>query len=642
MAALYLHQALFAPEPAVPPLLASAPLSARSSYDPRLSSISTATLHTASHSDRSHPTSPLLHAQDVDSPAYLDLLARQPRHPSLPSSPAETALQLDGDPATPIERRSRWERRIRRKLRRLRWTKRILLTIIAGWATYNTVRYFLAFATYKYRKRQIITLALGSSTALSLTLLILSLVISVFAPRLGRIYRIDAPHVVLQTVLNYASSTLLLAPAIVNLVLTSLWRHSANSNYTLVGRCHWDIDVVWSGLGKRCASSPAWQYWVAGAAVRVALTAAFVAAYHLASYQYDVTRQPSRRRRHSRSQSGASQPFIASASASAGDLRPPVMSSVSSPLSPALMEHVGRQPSMSTSEGHMTAESFSSAAEHRPLRSSKARVASQNFLNSKAREVYQLPSAREEKEPGSAAVSSVEGDHDDATSSSEGCYSLPDEFDRYGQQVRRLPGAYSHSSPSTALDMQDDDHVPPATFPDHDLTAFADRFRNLVDVLSRETEEGMALTQHDRPRYYPAYLPSLDSTSSAQFPCDLDDDYVPVFGRTVHRMPTIESLGSRELMSLAGSSMHRASPGPHHISRPSTRSNNLSMSENGTSTPSTRSRANSLDAALALAYPPEDVQEDGAEQRRDGEEMRLNSRGSGSGSSASYRSGRSQ
>lgn len=134
MAALYLHQALFAPEPSVPPVLAhTSPPSFRHGssiqVDRHLSSVSSVTLRTASTSDYSHPTEPLLRPLDSEPSAYLELLSTQPQYPNNHGTP-DAPLALDGGPVIPSERRSRWERRIRRRLRRLRWSRRTFLIII--------------------------------------------------------------------------------------------------------------------------------------------------------------------------------------------------------------------------------------------------------------------------------------------------------------------------------------------------------------------------------------------------------------------------------------------------------------------------------------------------------------------------------
>ncbi|PCH43152.1 hypothetical protein WOLCODRAFT_74244 [Wolfiporia cocos MD-104 SS10] len=666
MAALYLHQALFTPEPSAPPILSQMNPVISSHNDRRLSSISSATLRTASTSDYSHPTESLLDPLSPESAAYLDLLARQPNHPDSPGSPSAGALKLDGDPITPNEEKFLWERKVRRKLRRLRWTKRILLMVLSkcatsldllnkltalhagGWTIYNTIRYYVAFTIYNYRTRQIILLALGTSTVLSLVLTLVMLLVAWFSPRLGLIYRPHAPHVLLQAILTYSSSVLLLAPAIVNFIFVFIWKSSSSDIDTLRDRCHWDVDVLWSGVGARCDPGVAWGYWLAGAVLRLVLTTAFLASYHLAYYQYDITRNISRQKRRSRPKSDVSSRTATTATQSLRPLNVP-----STPASPMFVPQIGRQPSISTSEGHTTVESLGSSSEHRPLRSSRSRISSQAFLASKPRETSQTPAAAalsRDKECQSPAFRRPS----DEISPSSSDEDLPGELDRYGRPIRRLSSAHTppqYPSPSRSTDDTGDGTNSSSS--DSDLVDFVHRFRTLVDQVSRETEEGIALAQNDpTDAYYSASFPDDYHDYNSRYSAYMAEDaeYVPVLGRTIHRMPTIESLGSREVMSLtnsqSGSSVHRASPGPHHISRPSTRSNNLSISEAGTSTPSTRSRANSLDAALVLAPP---VEEDARDERGEFGELQVprpscgvgKELSQGSGSSASYHSARS-
>ncbi|CCM00702.1 uncharacterized protein FIBRA_02742 [Fibroporia radiculosa] len=613
MAALYLHQALFAPEPSVPPLLAhTSGTSSRASspYTRHLSSVSTVTLRTASHSDHTYPSEPFLHTLGVESPAYFDLLARQPNHPSVPSTPSNIALSLEGDPLTEGEKRCQWICRIEKRLRRLQWAKRLLLSTIGGWAVYNTVRYYLAASLYSYRERQIILLVLGTSAALSLTLIFTALIIALFAPQLGWVHRPGAPHVLVQACLSFCASALLLGPAIINLVFVFLWRHSSNTDNTLQGRCHWDVDVFWSGLGVRCERSPAWGSWVAGAVVRLVLTFAFLVAYHLISYSYDVTRRPSKRKRRLGHRSRRMSHSEATSTRSSRSYRAVMMSPPTSPLPVA---QIGRQPSITTSESHTTVESLGSSIEHRPLRSSRSRISSHKFFASGPQDVFKLPSAVASAKDEKAASSSTGqplATVDASPDSSEEDLPVAPEFNPYGQEVGWIPGAYTAlSSPLSPLSPPDygpfvpiaDEDTNRPSLSDDDLSSFVERFRSLVNHVSHETDEGITL---DNPVYYP-------SPFAHSHRADHDNEYVPVLGKTIHRMPTIESLGSREVMSLATSSIHRTSPGPHHMSRPSTRSNNLSLNDGevGGSTSSTRSRSNSLDAALALTAPPESVRE---------------------------------
>ena len=74
----------------------------------------------------------------------------------------------------------------------------------------------------------------------------------------------------------------LFAPAVVNLVLVFVWRH-VGSSLSLRGRCHWNVDVVWVGVGGQCVPhAPAWGVWLAAAISRLALTAIVLVRYLLA------------------------------------------------------------------------------------------------------------------------------------------------------------------------------------------------------------------------------------------------------------------------------------------------------------------------------------------------------------------------
>ena len=124
MAALYLHQALFAND--TPPPTAQPYRNSRGAYD---LSLSTATLRTSS-SEHSHPTEPLLTGPYAPSIAYQDILANQPVLSEANRTSWTTGLSLAGDPVTSTERKRQWERLVRKKLRRLRWAKRVLEAII--------------------------------------------------------------------------------------------------------------------------------------------------------------------------------------------------------------------------------------------------------------------------------------------------------------------------------------------------------------------------------------------------------------------------------------------------------------------------------------------------------------------------------
>lgn len=141
--------------------------------------------------------------------------------------------------------------------------------------------------------------------------------------------------------------------------------------------------------------------------------------------------------------------------------------------------------------------------------------------------------------------------------------------------------------------------------PGQDVQDFAERFRALVEQVSRETEAGLELAGHDHDD---DEHDDADADLSFVFPSspspEPDTDgthYVPVMGKIIQRMPTIESLGSREVMSLA--SGQRGDRSVHTLSRPPTRANTLTMSE-AAGSPSV-SRSNSLTASIVLASPVE-------------------------------------
>ncbi|KAI0830298.1 hypothetical protein BC628DRAFT_1313857 [Trametes gibbosa] len=583
-AAVFLHNAIFTADP---PPLPSASLAHRAPnrggpHNRQLSSVSSVTLQTST-SEHSHPTEPLIHPGDSESSVYLDLLARQPTHPSRTSQPPiGQGLSLQGDPVTPRERRSVWERSVRKRLKRLRWAGRVLLTVICGWAIYNTARYYIGVTLHQYRDRQIIGLVLGSCTALCIACLLVTIIIATSGPHFGWYYRPRSTHVLLQDFLTYTSSLCVLAPAVVNLVLVFLWRGPSDTLNSLRGRCHWDIDVVWSGLGGQCDHSPAWGTWLAGAVVRLLLTAAIIIAYHAVSYKYLVTRQPSRRRHTSMFRnSTASFPSASSQSFRA-------MTTASSTTAPVSVESSlnnhhpqQQQPSPIVRERAASVNN----SEPRALRSARSlRIMANDISPAGSRVIRRAvsatslkPAARSPESQSERLSSSSSSDDDLAEDGSDGRYGRP--LRPYSAAYTSIPGA----SPSRGE--ASGGHAGGAwePVPDADLNSFADQFRALVEQVSRETDEAVAYAQSDR------HFPSLEPNGN--------DAARVVVGRTIHRMPTIESLGSHEVVSLA------SYQGGGMGSRPSTRSNTLSGVDGPPSRSGSRanSLATSLDAAVSLS-----------------------------------------
>lgn len=151
------------------------------------------------------------------------------------------------------------------------------------WAIFNTVRYFIAFAIYmSTTEGQAISLALGTSTSLSLAFAVCTYILLLFQSRL-LVHRVRLRTLLaVQARLQYISSFLLLAPAIINLVFLILWRNTSNSELDFAQRCQLDIDIVWSVSTNECNKSPAsWGVWVGLSSGRVAVTLIVIVCIHL-------------------------------------------------------------------------------------------------------------------------------------------------------------------------------------------------------------------------------------------------------------------------------------------------------------------------------------------------------------------------
>ncbi|KIP03030.1 hypothetical protein PHLGIDRAFT_130393 [Phlebiopsis gigantea 11061_1 CR5-6] len=597
MAALYLHHALFASETPAPP-----PLSRPSNGLQHQLSLSSVTVRTST-SEHSHPTEPLLHGPYPQAAAYQDILASQPIYSETSRTSWTTGLSLTGNPVTSRERKRQWERQVRRKLRRLRWAKRVLRGVIAVWAVYNTIRYFIAFSIYTARDRQIALLVLGSAAALSFALLVSSLLLSLLAPHLGWKYRFRSGYTRIQALLSYMASFLLLGPAVVNVVFIALWRDSSDPGLSIHGRCHWDIDVLWTGTGFECDVNDAvpWGSWLAGSVIRLFLTAGVIIASHAVSYSYLVTRMPSRRlsgRTHSHSVSYNSAAGVLSTHSSRS-----LVTMASTVTSPVSAHPIVGQVSYGSDSDFTHESGFSAASSSRPrkLRRSKSRVSAKRMSSDGQPRLVRPPGTdRSQVSAGSEPPAlRFAGDTEAVSEGSPGGSHFPQQdgrSSRYGM----LTGAGSSTSPSGASPALATPHVAEHSRPHapvQEVQDFAERFRALVEQVSRETEAGLELAGHDPDDddlsfVFPSSSPEPDTDGT---------QYVPVMGKIIQRMPTIESLGSREVMSLA--SGQRGDRSVHTLSRPPTRANTLTMSE-AAGSPSV-SRSNSLTASIVLASPVE-------------------------------------
>ena len=138
--------------------------------------------------------------------------------------------------------------------------------IIATWAAYNTVRYFIAFSDFGDPTIEALCLALGTSTGVSLLLIFSSFLLTF---RKGFIHGLSY----VRTTMDYLSSFCLIGPAVVNFALIFIWKDSDDPHWNVVNRCHFDVDVIWSVSNKLCNNkSPYWAIWLTVSALRLALT----------------------------------------------------------------------------------------------------------------------------------------------------------------------------------------------------------------------------------------------------------------------------------------------------------------------------------------------------------------------------------
>lgn len=148
-----------------------------------------------------------------------------------------------------------------------------LVTFIAVWAIYNTVRYLVAFSDSGDSTNQIFCLALGISTGVSFLLTFFSSILAI-SGRNRHIYAVTPNYLLyLRRTMDYLSSFFLIGPAVVNFALVFIWKDSFDSHSNPHNWCHLDVDLLWSVSNTLCNNkSPGWAIWLILSAFRLALT----------------------------------------------------------------------------------------------------------------------------------------------------------------------------------------------------------------------------------------------------------------------------------------------------------------------------------------------------------------------------------
>ncbi|KAK7055563.1 hypothetical protein R3P38DRAFT_2847836 [Favolaschia claudopus] len=552
MAALYLHNSIWVPDATESPRGASP--------HPHARTTSNATIQTLPISDLSHPTQPLLHSSTSESVAYMDLLSRQPNHPTHPRGSA-MELSFDGDPTTVRERKGYFEKVVRRRLRRLKAGIAVLEVIIAAWSIYTTVRYFLAFAIYPSNSNgEMATLALATLSLVSFALLFAAGVLQYLQTYLiGHNITIKA-LLNIRTTLRYSAAVLVLVPALVNFILVFVWRTSSDSALNMGNRCDLDIDVVWSIRSHSTCTPPAWGAWLALAIVRLLITAAILVTYHLTLTSYQHTRRPSL---HHHASTFSESTYFGS----------PPMSVTPLPSATIHDHHHQQQPSSSSTLNSSSSNSYTRHPERRSLRSSRASSLNRQHSNSppNSKGDVRLPRSRSNESPRSSSEEEEE------------------EFDPYANLT---PGPATTQQP-----------IQPSES-DRELYSFVDRFRSLVSQIHRESEEAAQLTpssfsasipqsSYAYPTFPPSPVVGYDEFGRPYPP----DDHVRILNSYIRRMPTIESIGSREMSTAGTASVRGDRTSMHTLSRPPTRA--MTDRDGGQSEPPSRQGSLSL-AAVEL------------------------------------------
>ncbi|KAI6013906.1 hypothetical protein EDC04DRAFT_2609141 [Pisolithus marmoratus] len=196
---------------------------------------------------------------------FQDSIACQPMHPDRPRAPWDSGLNLSSDPITATEHKSveECETKAKRQQRRLRSTMVAFEFLFGLWGVYTTIRYFLAFSTTSDHTQRIFALALGVASATAVAANIISITSPLFHDHL---HVRSSNHT--RFLLRACYLLLLLSASTTNLVLVAVW-HPNN-------RCEWDIDLSWytstvNTPSTRCHPT-SFAVWIIAATLRQLVT----------------------------------------------------------------------------------------------------------------------------------------------------------------------------------------------------------------------------------------------------------------------------------------------------------------------------------------------------------------------------------
>jgi hypothetical protein len=184
----------------------------------------------------------------------------------------------------------------------------------------------------------------------------------------------------------------------------------------------------------------------------------------------------------------------------------------------------------------------------------------------------------------------------------------------------------------------------PGEGPEGDLQGFEDRFRQLVDQVSRELEESRIA---ERDELHTPPLHNVLDTHTSYMTIDEfgrevpSEEPVAILGGVIKRMPTIESVGSRELTSMRSATLLAGGPACSSAasSRPPTRTTVASLNDAASASLASASQPSSRSNSLHRLRMPSELGElvrDALRARGGGGQSRgLSSARPGSGGSVS-------
>ncbi len=343
--------------------------------------------------------------------------------------------------------------------------------------------------------RDTTNLALGTLSALAFLPLALQLILS-----LPIFHLLLLPHLRLVLIakwcLRSTAVLFLVVPAIVDFSFACAYISHASANCP----AHLDISVLWSMGGWQCTAS-----WIGMGILRLVLTTIVSTLYILPVLEYEQTRHPSFGRAKKHKTNGQEETRLRQ------------MSSRGSSLAPA----VGHSHPSSSTLRHSSSDGTMHTANGSPRPSTRTLPSS--------------PPLSPSRRPPPESTGTVPSGNDEELHSFVDRFrtlvsQLSQEADEAVNYARRDSAEYSSSAPSTSHTLTSwvgaaPLSSPPASYTSHSATSSmsSDPYQHFIDPLS-----------HPHPGY--------DEFGRPYPP----DEHVSFLGGYVRRMPTIESLGSRE------------------------------------------------------------------------------------------------